>query len=288
MDKILELDTVYFKIGNKKKNFAIKDASFSIPRGCVMGLIGENGAGKTTLIRLILSMYLHSRGDIFLFGEAASRENINVLDKIGFFLNTQDLYNFYSANKLGKFLSHIYSQWDNSLYEKYLQAFRINPKAAPQNMSAGDLVKVQLAAALCHHAQFLILDEPMNSLDPVARHILLDMLRDFMRSPDNSVLISSHLTNDLEKICDAITYMRKGQILFSEYMDTISDNWGILKIDEHSFQDLNKADYISFKKTPYAYEVLTNKKTLAQFDGMVCSNASLEDIMYFYCTENEV
>ncbi|CEM61911.1 ABC transporter ATP-binding protein [Treponema phagedenis] len=287
MNTAIELEDVNFTIGKNDKTFSIKDVSFSVPQGTVMGLIGENGAGKTTLIHLLLSMYFKESGSIKLFEEEASRENIRHRDKIGVVLGWTPFYFLHTAKSAGKILSKIYSEWDDETYQKYLALFKIPEKKRITALSAGTLVKLQLAMALSHKARLLILDEPMNNLDPVARRYLIDVFLDFMQTEEHAILISSHLTNDLEKLCDAVTFIHEGQVLFSESMDNIADNWGVLKIDEASFKNLNRTSYLSYIKTKYAYEVLVNKKHEPQFSGMTCENARLEDIMYFYAGKGE-
>lgn len=280
-NNILEIKDLEFEVG-KKERFCLDKISFTVPYGCVMGLIGENGAGKTTLIRLILSMYFPKSGVISLFGTEAARENAAARDKIGFILNENIFPVLLSPYRIGNMLSTIYSNWNEVYFKNCLEKFNIPFRKPLSSFSSGMIVKLQLAAALSHNPELLILDEPMNNLDPVSRRELLNILFDFMKDEKHSILISSHLTDDLEKICDSVTFISKGKLVLSEQMDKINENWGVLKIDEKQFSCLNRSDYIGFQKNKYAYEVLISKKQESKFQGMVCQSAKLEDIMYFY------
>ena len=281
-DDVLKIEKLKFSIGRGKKAFLLNDISFSVPRGCVTGLIGENGAGKTTLIRLLLDMYLPESGKIFLFGEELKRENIEIKEKIGFVINDNLFSPLYTAKKAGKFLAGIYKNWNQELYEKYLNDFKIPPSKFLAALSSGTMQKLQIAIALSHGTELLILDEPLNFLDPVSKKEFLDLLRNFMLDENHSILISSHQTNELEKICDEIVFISEGKKVFDFSLENINKNYGLLKIDEKTFKSLYSNDYIGYRKTDYAYEVLVSNKGNQKFTGMVCEDASLEDIMYFY------
>ncbi len=286
MSFILELKSVNFTLGKKEK-FSLKNINLSVPKGFVMGLIGENGAGKTTLFRLILSIYFQDSGNIKLFGENTSKENIIAKDKIGVVLDRPPFSLFIKPKQISKFFSNIYSNWDEELFFKYLTKFNLSKTKRIVSLSSGNLVKMQLAVALSHKAELLVLDEPMNYLDPNARREVLDIIREFVQDENHAVLISSHLTNDLEKICDAVSFLHKGEIIFTKQMDELQENWAIAKLDEAEFNKLNKEDYIGCKKNNLGYEILTDKRQAAIFNNTECVNASLEDIMYFYGGINE-
>ena len=287
MQEALQLEHVHFTIGRRKKAFSLRDISFSVPRGCVTGLIGENGAGKTTLMRLILNMYVPNGGTIRLFGAAAGRDNTEARDNIGFVIDRNFLPTLHTAKSAGRFLSHVYSNWDKEAYERLLHDFKIPPSKLLIRLSSGTAQKVQIAIALSHRADLLILDEPFNFLDPVAKKRFLELLQEFMKDPDHAVLISSHQTEELEKICDQIAFLHEGVLLFHKSMEELTERYGVLKIGEKDFKDMPAQSYISWRKTPYAYEVLTTQRNAPQFAGMVCEQAKLEDIMYFYLEKGE-
>lgn len=284
-DDVLKVEKLKFSIGRGKKAFSLDDISFSVPRGCVTGLIGENGAGKTTLIRLLLDMYQPESGKISLFGEKLKRENIEIKEKIGFVINDSFLSLLFTPKKLGRFFAGVYKNWDQGLYEKYLNDFKIPPSRFLSGLSSGTIQKLQIAIALSHGAELLILDEPLNFLDPVSKKEFLDLIRNFMLDENHSVLISSHQTNELEKICDEIVFISEGKKVFDSSLENINKNYGLLKIDERTFKSLYSNEYIGYRKTDYAYEVLVSDKENQKFNGMVCEDASLEDIMYFYTKE---
>ncbi|UTC62937.1 ABC transporter ATP-binding protein [Treponema sp. OMZ 787] len=284
-DDVLKVEKLKFSIGRGKKAFSLDDISFSVPRGCVTGLIGENGAGKTTLIRLLLDMYQPESGKISLFGEKLKRENIEIKEKIGFVINDSFLSLLFTPKKLGRFFAGVYKNWNQRLYERSLNDFKIPPSRFLSGLSSGTMQKLQIAIALSHGAEFLILDEPLNFLDPVSKKEFLDLIRNFMLDENHSVLISSHQTNELEKICDEIVFISEGKKVFDSSLENINKNYGLLKIDEKTFKSLYSNEYIDYRKTDYAYEVLVSDKENQKFNGMVCEYASLEDIMYFYTKE---
>lgn len=284
---VLYVEHVDFTIGRKKKAFSLRDISFTVPRGCVTGLIGENGAGKTTLMRLLLNLYVPDSGAIRLFGTAARRANTAARDKIGFVIDHSFLSTLHTAKSAGRFLSHIYSNWDQAVYERLLHDFKIPPSRLLIRLSSGTAQKVQIAIALAHHADLLILDEPFNFLDPVAKKRFLELLHEFMKDSEHAVLISSHQTEELEKICDAIMFIHEGRLLLHKNMEELSEYYGVLKISENDFKKLPPQSYIGWRKTPYAYEVLTAERDAPQFAGMVCEQARLEDIMFFYLEKGE-
>lgn len=278
----LQTEHVHFTLGRGKKAFSLRDISFSVPCGSVTGLIGENGAGKTTLMRLLLNMYLPAQGTIRLFGSDADRKNAAARAKIGFTIDQNFLPRMNTAKSAGTFLAKIYPYWDQPLYEQYLHRFKIPDSKRLYRLSSGTAQKLQLAIALAHHAELLILDEPFNFLDPVSKKQCIELLQEYMKDSKCSILISSHQTVELEKICDSIAFLHAGALLFHKDMETLMTQYGILKIDESAFRGLSKQDYIGWRKTPYTYEVLTACKHAPQFSGMVCEDASLEDIMYFH------
>lgn len=286
-DTILEFENVNFRIGRGKKAFFLNDISFAVRRGNVTGLIGENGAGKTTLLRLALNLYVQNSGSISLFGKKDCRANIEARDKIGFVISDAFLPFFHTAQTAGTFLSNVYSNWDSNVYEKYMHDFKIPVSKRLYSLSSGTLQKLQIAIALSHNAELLILDEPLNYLDPVFKKRFLEILQEFMKDEKHAVLISSHQTSDLEKICDDVLFISGGKMIFSDSMENLNGTYGILKTDEKNFRSLSAHDYIGYRNTKYAYEILTAHKTSEKFSGMVCEDASLEDIMYFYSTKGD-
>ena len=284
---VVKVEKLKFTIGAGRKSFSLCDISFSVPRGCVTGLIGENGAGKTTLLYLILNMYFPESGKIFLFGDELKRENIATKEKIGFVINDNFLSFMYTPKKLSNFFAGVYENWNQELYEKYLEDFKIPSSKFLTALSSGTMQKLQIAIALAHGAELLILDEPLNFLDPVAKKEFLELLRNFMLDENHSILISSHQTNELEKICDEIIFISDGKKVFDSSLENINKNYGILKTDEKTFKLLYADDYIGYRKTEYAYEILVSDKENQKFNGIVCEDANLEDIMYFYAKEKK-
>lgn len=209
------------------EGFALKNVSFAVPRGTVMGLIGENGAGKTTTIKAVLDLIRPDSGEITVLGErgaadAAVRERIGVVLDDGGFPSTMN------AVQVDTLLGKAYRNWDSAQFFAYIERFGIAKGKPIKDYSKGMKTKLMIAAALSHHAELLLLDEPTSGLDPVVRDEVLDLLYDFMQDENHAILLSSHITSDLDKIADEITFIHKGEVLLSEPRDVLLDTYGVL------------------------------------------------------------
>ncbi|MCL2019226.1 MAG: ABC transporter ATP-binding protein [Oscillospiraceae bacterium] len=283
------------EVKNLVKNydgFSLKDVSFNLPCGTVMGFIGQNGAGKTTTIKAILNLFKRNGGDIKIFGldnikdEEKIKEDISVVfDEICF----HDTLNAYQLNKV---FSYIYKNWSEKTYLDFIEKFELPLKKKIKTFSRGMKMKLQIAVALSHEAKLLILDEPTSGLDPVVRIEVLDVFREYMQDESRSILISSHLTADLEKIADYITFIDKGKILLSESKDKILESHRIIKCGKDKVSEI-KAEIIGSRITEFGAEVLVKDfannpgATLALGDSFICEGAALDDIMRFYCKGGE-
>ena len=205
----------------KYEGFALDSVNLTLPRGCVMGLIGENGAGKTTLIKTVLDLVRPDSGEIEVLGgrpdDAAVRERIGVVLEDGGFLSTMN------AAQVDTLLGRAYRAWDGARFETYLDRFGIDRRKAIKDYSRGMKMKLSIAAALSHGAELLILDEATSGLDPVVRDEVLDLLRDFMAEGERGILMSTHITSDLEKIADEVVCVDAGRIVFTAPKDAITD-----------------------------------------------------------------
>lgn len=210
------------------KGFALKDVSFTLPSGCVMGFIGENGAGKTTTIKAILNLIHRDAGSICLLGqdniadERAVKERIGVVLEDGCFLNTMN------ARQVDVLMGKAYRNWHSEQFFDFLKRFGIDTGKKIKDYSKGMRMKVNIATAMSHDAELLIMDEPTSGLDPVVRDEVLDLFYDFMQDEGHSILLSSHITSDLDKIADYITFIHQGRIVLSEPRDVLLDTYGVL------------------------------------------------------------
>lgn len=269
----------------RRGGFAIENLSLTLPKGCIMGLVGENGAGKTTLIRLILGALQKDGGSIAVLGKEsggkdfrAVKENIGVVpDEIG-------LPDSMNAKLVGSVMRRIYKQWDGALYANYLQEMSLPAEQPFKDYSRGMKMKLGIAVALSHRPQLLILDEATNGLDPVARDEAIGRFAEFTRNEDHAVLISSHIVGDLEKICDYIAFMHKGRLLLCEEKDVLLETYGLLHCAAQTLADLPEGAVIGKRESPYSVEALVRKDLLPA--GMPVSNASLEDIFVFMAKGN--
>lgn len=265
-------------------DFVLDKISFSLPRGVIMGLIGENGAGKSTTINCILNEIQKSSGTIRIFGKDHSTDEIEIKDKLGVVFDENHFPDIFTPEEIGKFMSGIYSAWEWQLYHQFLEKFELPKDKKIKDFSKGMKVKLAFAVALSHNAELLILDEATSGLDPIIRDDVLDMLIDFVQDESHSVLVSSHITSDLEKVADYITFIHKGKLIFTQDKDTLIDNYGIISCGAAVFDTINKSEVIAYRKEDYQFKVLVNNRTKAakQYPNAIVSPAMIEEIMLFY------
>lgn len=265
-------------------DFVLDKISFSLPRGVIMGLIGENGAGKSTTINCILNEIQKSSGTIRIFGKDHSTDEIEIKDRLGVVFDENHFPDIFTPEEIGKFMSGIYSAWEWQLYHQFLEKFELPKDKKIKDFSKGMKVKLAFAVALSHNAELLILDEATSGLDPIIRDDVLDMLIDFVQDESHSVLVSSLITSDLEKVADYITFIHKGKLIFTQDKDTLIDNYGIISCGAAVFDTINKSEVIAYRKEDYQFKVLVNNRTKAakQYPNAIVSPATIEEIMLFY------
>ncbi|MEY8321498.1 ABC transporter ATP-binding protein [Lachnospiraceae bacterium 46-61] len=264
--------------------FHLQPVTMNLEQGSIMGLIGENGSGKTTLIKLALNLISLSSGEIKILGLDSVKQEEQIKQKIGFVPDENIFYDMFTPKEINQITSKLYQHWDEKIYFDYLEKFSIPINKNIKSFSMGMKKKIAIASALSHEAEILILDEPMNGIDPVARQEMRDILQQFVENEYHSVLLSTHITEDLEKIADYITLIEKGNMIFYKNKDEILEKYGIACFSKNDFKEIDKNDYISFRENTFGYEVFVeDKKTfLRKYDGAIINNASLEDIMVFY------
>ena len=286
MENILELKDVC----KTYKDFQLDNVSFELPKGTIMGFVGANGAGKTTTLKAILNVIHLSGGVVTVFGCDHVKEEQRVKDDLGVVFDESNFSEALSAREVGRILQHIYKKFNKDVFYKYLKKFDLPDNKKIKTFSRGMKMKLSLSAAMSHDAKLLILDEPTSGLDPIARHEVLDMFLEYIEDGEHSILFSSHITVDLEKICDYITFIHKGKILISEEKDLLLDHYGMLKGGKEDFPNVDKSDVLGYSMNHFGFSALIKdrEEKKKKYPSMVLDKASIEDIMVFLAEEEEV
>lgn len=280
MENNIELQNV----SKKYADFELKNISFNVPEGCIVGLIGENGAGKTTTIKSILSI-AKSSGSIKIFRKDNIKNEKEIKEKIGVVLADSFLSEYLTTKQVNSIMKDIYKTWDENKYINLLKQFNLPTDKLIKDFSSGMKMKLKIATAISHNPKLLILDEPTSGLDPVIRNEILDIFRKYIEEDERrSIVLSTHITTDLEHISDYIVFIEKGKLIFNLPTSELLENYGIIKCSKDDFTRLDKKDYIKYQKGKYQYEVLTdNKENIRRkYNITTIDRPSIEDIMLFY------
>lgn len=278
MDYILKLDGVSKKFS--ASNFVLNDISFALPYGSIMGYVGENGAGKTTTIGCILNTIIKDCGTITLFGKEMKDSEIMPRQDIGVVYDGDNFPAYLTAEKLANVMRGLYRNWDDNLYQKYLANFKLNPKQKLKTYSKGMSMKLAVTVALAHHPQLLILDEATSGLDPVMREEILEVFLDFVQDERHSIFLSSHITSDLEKVADYITFIHDGCIILSAKKDDLLYNYAIMRCKFEQFARLDKKDVLAYRKRDYQIDVLVDDKSKVErkYKDILIDTVSIDEI----------
>ncbi len=280
MENLLEVKNLC----KKYIGFELKNINFSIPKGMIIGLIGENGAGKTTTIKAMLNIINKDEGEVKIFDLDLHQNEKQIKQDIAVVLDDSFLSEYLNPKSINKIMKNFYTSWDEKLYLKYLEKFNLPSNKISKEFSNGMKMKLKIATALSHKPKLLILDEPTSGLDPVARNDILDIFQEFIEDGEHSILLSSHITSDLEHIADYIIFINNGEIIFKKSKDELIENFGIVRCDEKDFKSFNKNDYIKYKKNKYEYDVLVENKAdfKRKYNISVIDKPTIEDIMLIY------
>ena len=260
--------------------FQLGSFDLTLPSGCIMGLVGENGAGKSTSIKLIMNAIGRDAGEISVLGvDNRSAEFRDVKEDIGVVLDEAYFPKVMSARNVGKVMALTYKNWDAAAFEGYLKKFSLAPDKIFKDYSRGMRMKLAIAAALSHGAKLLILDEATSGLDPMARDELLDIFNDFTRDENCSILLSSHIVSDLEKICDYIAFLHKGRLVLCEEKDRLLEEYALIRLTEERLRELPEESIISRRASGYATEALVLRGGIPA--AIPTEHTSLEDIILF-------
>jgi ABC-2 type transport system ATP-binding protein len=264
------------------KDFMLKGVSFSVPCGSIVGLIGENGAGKSTTINAVLGLIQKEAGSICVLGKEQPDNEIR--EQIGVVFDSNNYPEIFSARKLNRVMKDIYHSWEEHTFLNLLKKFSLPTDKPIKQFSKGMKMKLAMAVALSHNSKLLILDEATSGLDPVIRDDILDILLDFAQDETHSVLISSHITTDLEKIADYIVFIHEGQVVFSKPKDELIEQYGIIKCGTAQFEALDKSDIIVYRKMDYEWQVLVADRAAMKkkYPKVLIDSASIDEIMLLY------
>lgn len=276
------VNTIEIKSLSKQfEKFSLENISFSLPEGYIMGLIGPNGAGKTTTIKLMLNMLNKSAGDIKILGlDSISAQN-EIKENIGAVFDSNYFVQDWTVKEVEKTIGIFYTAWDSNKFRALINKFGLNPDKKVKELSRGMQMKLMVACAISHDAKLLILDEPTSGLDPIARDELLDILSDFIEDGKRSVLFSTHITSDLDKIADYITFINNGKIFFTGTKDQFLEGFRIVKGGREDVTKELENKIIGIRKYSTGFEGLIESRYLGAFRHVDCEPASIDDIIVF-------
>lgn len=280
MKNVIELKNVSKDYGD----FKLDNISFEVPEGCVCGFIGQNGAGKTTTIQLILDTIARDSGEITLFGKSIDGDSASLREDIGLVFDEMGFHEFLTAKQINTIMKNVYKNWDEALYFDYLKRFSLPSKKACGSFSRGMRMKLQIATALSHGAKLLIMDEPTSGLDPIVRNEMLQIFREYVVKEDHTILLSSHITGDLEKLADEVVFIDGGRIVIKGNKDAILEKHGIIKCKKEELAGIDKELIVSYELSSMGAEILVNDVNTARklYPNMVIEQAGLEEIMIYY------
>ena len=274
MNNVIEI----LNLRKEYKNFLLDNISFSVPGGFVCGFIGENGAGKTTTLKLILGMIRKDGGSIKLFGKTA--DDVSLKEDIGVLFEQPYYQEDWTPIDVEKSMHPFYKKWSSNAFHQYLERFSLDPKQKYKTMSRGMKMKLGMAVTLAHDAKLLLLDEPTSGLDPVGREEMLEILRDYMIEEDRTIFFSTHITSDLEKIADYITYIQSGKILYSGLKDELIEKYCLVRGGIGDLPQSKHKQIFGLREHPSGFDGMIETKNIAGFPtSVVTETVSLDDIM---------
>lgn len=272
------------ELNKKYKNFKLNNISFNIPKGRIVGFIGQNGSGKSTTINSILNLIENDSGDIKVFNMDYNKNSNFIKENIGVVFDDFNFHDILNVKELNEIFKRIYKKWDSNLYNNYTNFFSLPENQNIGTFSKGMKMKLAVIIALAQKPKLLIMDEATTGLDVGARDDILDLLLEFIQDEEHTVFFSSHITNDLEKIADYILLIHNGEIVIYDDKDNLIENFGILKSKKMDFKRIDQNDIVTFRSNELNFEYLVSNKEKAKikYPKMVLDNATLDDILLFY------
>ncbi|HIQ84113.1 MAG TPA: ABC transporter ATP-binding protein [Candidatus Pullichristensenella stercorigallinarum] len=266
------------------KDFTLDGVSFAVPCGTIVGLVGENGAGKSTTMNAILGLIQKDAGTIEIFGKQDAQIDNAVRNRIGVVFDGNNFPDVLTARQLSNIFKKLYDEWDEGEYFALLQKISLPLDKKIKEFSKGMKMKLSIAVALSHHSQLLILDEATSGLDPVVRDDILDMFLDFVQDEGHSILVSSHITSDLEKVADYIVFIHQGKVVFVKPKDELRYQYGVLRCGKAQFEEIDRADLVAWRRQDYEWEALVADREAARrkYPKAVVDPATIDEIMLLY------
>ncbi|MFD7522242.1 ABC transporter ATP-binding protein [Paenibacillus chitinolyticus] len=274
-------------LNKKYPNFQLKDLSFQLEKGYIMGFIGANGAGKTTTIKSILNMIHIDSGEVCILGKNIAEHEIELKQEIGYAFGGFDFYTRSKMKTMTDVIKKFYKNWDDETYYNYLRRFKLDENKKIAELSMGMKVKYSLALALSHGAKLLVLDEPTSGLDPVARDNLLDIFQELVVDGEISILFSTHITSDLEKCADFITFIENGQIIASSEKDQFMETYRLLSGSENQLHQVKEL-LISYKVNSFGFTGLIHARDFDPSSDIRATTPSLEEIMIYFAKKEDM
>lgn len=263
--------------------FDLEDVDISVPSGCIMGFVGANGAGKTTTIKSLLGLIRPDKGTIKIFGKDYASEGKAIREDVGVVFDESCFPDGLNAGEISRFMGRIYTRWDAELFQAYMKKFAIPVDKKVKEFSRGMKMKLSIAAALAHHPKLLVLDEATSGLDPLVRDEILDLFLDFIQDEEHTVFISSHITSDLEKVADYITFINNGRIILSGEKDLMMEEYGVAHCDDRQLTRIPKEYVVGMRRNKFGVDVLirSKEKFAQRFPEIFMDAASIEEILLF-------
>ena len=276
-------------VSKRYKTFELDDISFTVPKGFIMGFIGQNGAGKTTTLHTMLNIKKTDEGQIKIFGLDHAKDEKEIKKRIAVVFDEMPFHDVFNIKDISKIFEGLYPEWDDAQFMKYAERFGLPPKQKIGQFSKGMKMKLQIACALSHNAELLVMDEATAGLDPVVRDEILHIFMEYMQNGERSVLMSSHITSDLEKIADMVTFIDRGKILLTGYKDDILGSHGILKCDKDEVKNIDPEDIVSIRMNDFGAEIMVKDResAAAKYRNALIDAAGLDDIMVYYVHRDE-
>ena len=265
--------------------FRLDDLTLMLPEGCILGLIGENGAGKSTTIRLILNMIRKDGGDISVLGKEIVKDTDLPKEDIGVVLDEVGIPECLTVSQIENVMKNVFRNWDSREFHRITAKFALPDGKPFKDFSRGMKMKTGIAVALSHHAKLLILDEATGGLDPVARDEVVEMLNDFTRDETHSILISSHIVSDLEKLCDYVAFLHKGKLMLCEEKDVLKDRYGSVRMTAEDADRLDRSAVLFRKDTPYGTELIVRRDSVPA-DAEI-TPVGIEELFVVMAKENQ-
>lgn len=271
-------------------DFVLDKLTFTVPKGVIMGLIGENGAGKSTIINCILDIIEKDSGSISVLGQKNDKNNVSLKENIGVVLDASEVYDNYTVKQVENIMKDVYKQWNHEVYDYYIQKFALPLNKMIKDFSRGMKMKMAITIALSHQPKLLILDEATSGLDPIMRDEILDVFMEFVQDENHAILLSSHISSDLEKIADYIAFIHEGKLILSTSKDELIYEYGLMKCRNDEFDMIDKEDIIRYRIKTYEVEILVKdrEKMAKKYPNCIVDPTKLDDIMMLYVKGEQI